>query len=153
MTLTELEKIIAYINAEGAVKKKEALVCVNCMPNALTVMKQMANALKYIEQSVLDDMEMPGWKGSQSKIRELCRNSIDSFRAFEQEVMGGIIMDMDDFALGLGFGLFIMLIACALVQQMSQPNITDEELYRFCIVRKIELKDCVIPPFPLEKKP
>lgn len=48
-------------------------------------------------------------------------------------------------------GALVALLLLGLIWAFKQPNISDEELYRFCIVRKIELADCVIPPMNLPK--
>ena len=56
--------------------------------------------------------------------------------------------DVAAFAFGLFAGFFVFVC----VARFTQPNISAEELYRFCIVRKIELKDCKVPPLNLPKE-
>lgn len=51
------------------------------------------------------------------------------------------------FMLGMTVTVWLLLIG----YKMTEINISDEELYRFCIERKIDLPDCKIPPLPLEK--
>lgn len=52
------------------------------------------------------------------------------------------------------FGSFMSGVALAIfligvVVRLTEVNISDDELYRFCIVQKIELKDCKIPENPV----
>lgn len=54
---------------------------------------------------------------------------------------------MDYLATTLGGAFVALTILCA-VQKSFEINISDDELYRFCIVRNIELQDCKIPPMP-----
>ena len=46
-------------------------------------------------------------------------------------------------------GMVAALLAFIIIQNTTKVNISDEELYRFCIVRKIPLEDCKIPPLNL----
>lgn len=48
------------------------------------------------------------------------------------------------------FGSIIIFFISSLSLRLTEVNISDAELYRFCMVQNIDLKDCKIPPMPLE---
>jgi hypothetical protein len=51
-------------------------------------------------------------------------------------------------------GMFVILLVLSVVIiyfQVSKPNISDADLYRFCMVKNIKINECKIPPFPLEQ--
>ena len=56
----------------------------------------------------------------------------------------------NDFAMFL-LGIVVTFCFVIIIFIKTDTLISDEELYRFCIVRKIPLQDCKIPPFPLPK--
>lgn len=58
---------------------------------------------------------------------------------------------MDEFGAFLGgVVLSALLIIAAIVH--SQPEIKREEIYRFCLVKKIPLEECEIPKRPYKEE-
>jgi hypothetical protein len=52
--------------------------------------------------------------------------------------------------MGILLGSIIGLFGSLFIEHLTQVNISDAELYRFCMVHDIKLNDCKMPEFPLE---
>ncbi len=51
----------------------------------------------------------------------------------------------DGFFNGFFVGVLVALVSVLAVVKFSEPSVSNEELYRFCMERKIGLDECRIP--------
>lgn len=58
---------------------------------------------------------------------------------------------MSDYLTGCLCGVFVMGLGITAIDSLTKPNISDTELYRFCLSHNISLEDCKIPTRHLDK--